>query len=138
MAFRWWANGGPFIVVFGSSLPSSTNKKVGPPLTQLSGSAYALRLCEKKLDPPLTQLSGSAHALRLCDKNQYLTIRSKWVSIVLCTNVPHLCLSFDSALLKHDAKDMCKSKFQKYLKISRTAKIFPYVDGGDGWKFEVN
>ena len=39
MAFRWWADDGPLIVVFGSSLPSSTIKKnvvnAGPPLTKL-------------------------------------------------------------------------------------------------------
>ena len=27
MAFRWWANDGPLLVVFGSSLPSSLKKK---------------------------------------------------------------------------------------------------------------
>ena len=40
MVFRWRANDDPHIVVFGSSLPSSTKKKVvkvGP----LSGSAHA-------------------------------------------------------------------------------------------------
>ena len=43
---RWWpAYSGPLIVVFGSSLPSSTKKtqnvlKVGPPLTKLSGSGH--------------------------------------------------------------------------------------------------
>ena len=26
MAFRWWADDGPFVVVFGSSLPSSSKK----------------------------------------------------------------------------------------------------------------
>ena len=31
-AFRWRADDGPLIVVFGSSLLSSTKKKVGPPL----------------------------------------------------------------------------------------------------------
>ena len=48
MAFRWQADDGPVIVVFGSSLPSSTKKKkvikVGPLLTKLSGSAYAMVL----------------------------------------------------------------------------------------------
>ena len=27
MAFRWWADGGPFIAVFGYSIPPSTKKK---------------------------------------------------------------------------------------------------------------
>ena len=27
MAFRWWADDGPLLVVFGSSIPSSTKKK---------------------------------------------------------------------------------------------------------------
>ena len=43
MAFRWRADDGPFIEVFGSSLHSSTKQivvKVGPPLSKLSGSAY--------------------------------------------------------------------------------------------------
>ena len=43
MAFRWRADDGPLIVVLGSSLPSSTKKKVvkvGPPLTTFSGSAH--------------------------------------------------------------------------------------------------
>ena len=41
-AFLWRADVGPLMVVFGSSLPSSTKKtvvKVGPPLAKLSGSA---------------------------------------------------------------------------------------------------
>ena len=44
MAFRWLANVGPFIAVFGSSIPSSTSKKIkfGPPLTKFSGSAHVL------------------------------------------------------------------------------------------------
>ena len=44
MVFRWRTDDGPFIVVFGSSLPSSTKKpvKVGPPLSILSGSAHEL------------------------------------------------------------------------------------------------
>ena len=36
MEFRWWADDGQFIAVFGSYIPSSTKKKVikfGPPLT---------------------------------------------------------------------------------------------------------
>ena len=44
MAFCWQADGGPFIAVFGSSIPSSTKKKnvikYGPPLTKLSGCAH--------------------------------------------------------------------------------------------------
>ena len=43
MAFHWRADDGPLIVVFGSSLPSSPNKKNQswtPPLTKLSGSAH--------------------------------------------------------------------------------------------------
>ena len=42
MAFRWQANDGSFILVFGSSIPSSTKKyiKFGPPLTKFSGSAH--------------------------------------------------------------------------------------------------
>ena len=45
MAFRWRADDGPLIVIFGSSHPSSTKKqqknvvKVRPPLTKFSGSA---------------------------------------------------------------------------------------------------
>ena len=39
MAFLWLANDGQFIVVFGSSLPSST-KNSWTPLTKLSGSAH--------------------------------------------------------------------------------------------------
>ena len=48
MALRWRADGGPLLLVFESSLPSSIKKtktnsnvvKVGPPLTKLSGSAH--------------------------------------------------------------------------------------------------
>ena len=47
MALRWRADGGPLLLVFESSLPSSTKTttknnvvKVGPPLTKLSGSAH--------------------------------------------------------------------------------------------------
>ena len=44
MAFRWRADGGPLIVVFGSSHQLKTKKKkivkVGPPLTKLSGSVH--------------------------------------------------------------------------------------------------
>ena len=45
--FCWRADDGPLIVVFGSSLPSSNQKKkkkvkVGPLLTKLSGSAHGL------------------------------------------------------------------------------------------------
>ena len=44
--FRWRANDGKLIMVFGSFLPSSTKEKnnvvtVGPPLTNLSGSTHA-------------------------------------------------------------------------------------------------
>ena len=49
MAFRWRADDGPLIVVFGSSHPSSTNKKkkknivkVGTILTKFSGSVHVL------------------------------------------------------------------------------------------------
>ena len=46
LAFCWRADEGPLIVVFGSSLPSSNNKKnvveVGPPLTKLPVSAHVL------------------------------------------------------------------------------------------------
>ena len=44
MAFRWCADNGPLIVVLGSSIPSSTKKKVvevRPHLTKRSGSAHA-------------------------------------------------------------------------------------------------
>ena len=44
MAFRWRADDGPILAVFGSSLPSLTEEKnavrVVPPLTTLSGSAH--------------------------------------------------------------------------------------------------
>ena len=47
-SFRWRADGGRLIVVFGSSHPSSTKKKklvkVGPPLTKFSGSTHASAL----------------------------------------------------------------------------------------------
>ena len=53
MAFRWRADDGPLIVVFGSFLPHQPKKKKkkkktyvvkdGPPLTQLSGSAHEHR-----------------------------------------------------------------------------------------------
>ena len=39
----WWADDGPLLVLFGSSIPSSTKKnsvRVGPTLTKLSGSAH--------------------------------------------------------------------------------------------------
>ena len=44
MAFRWLADDGSLIVVFGSSLPSSTKKhvKIKPTLKNLSGSAHAV------------------------------------------------------------------------------------------------
>ena len=37
MAFRWWADDGPLLVVFGSTLPASTKKsfRVYPPLAKL-------------------------------------------------------------------------------------------------------
>ena len=47
-SFRWRADDGPFIVAFGSSIPSSTKKKekkryqIWTPLTKLSGSAHVL------------------------------------------------------------------------------------------------
>ena len=41
-AFRWWADVGPLMVVFGSSLPSSTKKT---PLAKLSGSAQDAQTC---------------------------------------------------------------------------------------------
>ena len=45
MAFCWRADDGPFIVVFGFSIPLSTKKgeliKFGAPLTKLSGSDSA-------------------------------------------------------------------------------------------------
>ena len=43
MTFRWRPDDSPLMVVLGSSLPSSTKKKVvkvGPPLTKLSGSVH--------------------------------------------------------------------------------------------------
>ena len=45
MAFRWRADDGPFIEVFGSSIPSLTKNKrtmikFGPPLTKLFGSVH--------------------------------------------------------------------------------------------------
>ena len=48
MTFRWRADVGPHIVVFGSSLISQLTKviKVGPPLTKPSGSAYDMFLPE--------------------------------------------------------------------------------------------
>ena len=54
MTFRWPVDDGPFIAVFGSSIPSSTkNKKgikLGPPLTKLSGIVHVfLVLFEFKL-----------------------------------------------------------------------------------------
>ena len=43
MAFGWRADVGPLIMVFGSSLPSSSKKTVvKPPLTKFSGSAQAV------------------------------------------------------------------------------------------------
>ena len=49
MAFPWRADDGPFIAEFRSSIPTPTKRKkskenlfkFGPPLTKLSGSAYA-------------------------------------------------------------------------------------------------
>ena len=46
MEFRWRADDGTLIVVYGYSFPSSTKKKenvieIGPSLTKLSGSAHA-------------------------------------------------------------------------------------------------
>ena len=52
MAFRWQADDGPLIVLFGPTLASSTKNinvvKVGPPLTKLSGSVLghvAVQIC---------------------------------------------------------------------------------------------
>ena len=39
MAFRWWADDGPILVVFGST-HLLKKKKVAPPLKKLSGSAH--------------------------------------------------------------------------------------------------
>ena len=56
IAFRWRANDGPLLVLFGSSLPSSKrNKKnnivrVGPPLAKLSGSVHAFKSCLLQTD----------------------------------------------------------------------------------------
>ena len=41
MAFRWWADDCPFIVLLGSSFTPHKNVKVGPPLAKQSGSAHA-------------------------------------------------------------------------------------------------
>ena len=42
VAFRWRADGGPFIAVFESSIPHQVKNviKFGPPLTKLSESAH--------------------------------------------------------------------------------------------------
>ena len=42
MVFRWRADDGPFLTVFGSSIPSSTNEKLSnlDPSDKLSGSAH--------------------------------------------------------------------------------------------------
>ena len=58
--FKWCFAGRPMIghiysvVVFGSSLPSSTKNgvKVGPPLAKLSGSAHAAFMCEVRFCAP--------------------------------------------------------------------------------------
>ena len=41
IAFRWWADDGPILLVFGSTHQIKTPVKVGPPLKKLSGSAHA-------------------------------------------------------------------------------------------------
>ena len=40
MAFRWWADDSPLIVVLGSNKRKKNVVKVGPPLTKLSGTAH--------------------------------------------------------------------------------------------------
>ena len=69
MAFHRRADDGPFTVVFGSSLPSSTEKrdkkkkkkknvvKVEASLTKLSGSAYGNHLAEEERAGCLTFIS---------------------------------------------------------------------------------
>ena len=46
IAFRWWADNGPLLVIFWSSLPWSTKKTLSElnPLWQLSGSAHVVLL----------------------------------------------------------------------------------------------
>ena len=53
MAFRWRVDDDPLLVVLGSFLPSSTKRKkkvvrVGPLLTEISGSAHVYRGCSTK------------------------------------------------------------------------------------------
>ena len=72
MAFRWWIDGGPLIVVLRSSLPSQTKKivKYGPP----SEKTFWIRACirpsfiqvdhYKMLTGP-TGFSGSAQEIHL-------------------------------------------------------------------------
>ena len=43
MLFRWRADDGPLLVLFGSSFPLS-KKKVGLPLAKLSGSAHEINM----------------------------------------------------------------------------------------------
>ena len=57
MVFGWRADDGPLLVVFGSSLPSSTkqttnNVRVGAPLTKRSGSPHEMFLFNMQFDQP--------------------------------------------------------------------------------------
>ena len=62
MAFRWRADHGPLMVVFGSSLPSSTKQccQSWTPLTKLPGSANAV--LDKIFD---CQQTGKAYAIKI-------------------------------------------------------------------------
>ena len=56
MVFRWWADDGPYIVTFGSSIPSSKKQqqkniiKFGQPLTKNSGSVHVFWLRNMKFN----------------------------------------------------------------------------------------
>ena len=41
MTLHWWADDGPLLVLFGSSLPS-LKKSIGPPLAKFSGSVHVI------------------------------------------------------------------------------------------------
>ena len=70
-AFRWWADDGPLIIVFGPSLPSSTKKNVvkfGPRLTKLIGSMHELCYKKKYLEKKSKRYKVKSLSLSLCCK----------------------------------------------------------------------
>ena len=90
MAFRLWADDGPFIVVCRSSLPSLTKKpvKIVPPLTKLSGSTHVhahIAIIAYVTPTPTTRNHSIRHSCTYCNHSiyaitPYVTQGAQWLS----------------------------------------------------------